>query len=162
MLKVWLKPNWKEVVQNDSYDFKNTIKKINDEVKESINKFVEKYKDLVVNPDEEKYAIVEIAGGTVSDYEISDGVRLTVVDHDNLEEELPVIVDSLGYFEDPWDVAEYIYDDVVEYIKQTGNENIPEVVKIIIDRKDANDELLLEHVEENGDLSPGKILSKAI
>lgn len=94
MVRIWLKPNWKEIL-------------------------------------DEKIAIVEISGGTVSDYEISEGVRFTVIDHDNLEEELPFILESLGY-EDYDELAEEIYDDVVDIMKDTGEENLLSIVKMIM------------------------------
>jgi len=133
MYRAWLKPNWKQAVELGSYDFDFTsiIEKVNAESRERINNLIEKFKNL---PIESKYAMVEISGGNVIDYETSEDVELILIDHDNLEMELPQIIDVLGYDGDSYAYAEVIFDEVIEAMREEMSDDVPRIVANIMNK----------------------------
>jgi hypothetical protein len=81
----------------------------------------------------EKVAIVQIAGGNVVSYESPPNIRLTIIDHDSLQEEIPEVLDDLGYkYNDDEDFLSDLHDDVVHVIAKTGNEDIKSIIKDIL------------------------------
>jgi hypothetical protein len=98
MITVWLKYNWKEILE------------------------------------ETPVVVIEVSGGTVSDYESPENIRVTIIDHDVLEME---IFDILNEYYSDDDVAEKLtdmhYDQIISIMRETGDTDVESIVKDVMD-----------------------------
>lgn len=75
-------------------------------------------------------AVVHIAGGAVETTVHSKDVRLTIIDHDNLLEEIPSIMQDMCY-----DYNNEIYANIIQIIEETGIEDVEVVIKSLMEKK---------------------------